>query len=53
MKRLSGRSETELERPQIAAYYGVILAGSGDSPGPRNFLISGQKRIYCRKKENW
>ena len=29
---LGGFSEAELERPQIAAYYGVILAGSGDFP---------------------
>ena len=34
---LGGFSETELERPQIAAYYGVILAGSGDFPQAAKF----------------
>jgi len=36
-------SETELERPQIAAYYGVILAGSGDFPQAAKFLDLGAK----------
>lgn len=31
-------SETELERPQIATYYGVILAGSGDFGRRAKFL---------------
>ena len=40
---LGGFSETELERPQIAAYYGVILAGSGDFPQAAKFLDLGAK----------
>jgi len=46
-------SETELERPQIATDYGVILLAAAISRGQRNFLIWKQKRIYCRKKDNW
>ena len=40
---LGGFSEAELERPQIAAYYGVILAGSGDFPRTAKFLDLGAK----------
>jgi thioredoxin-like negative regulator of GroEL len=40
---LGGFPETELERPQIAAYYGVILAGSGDFPRAAKFLDLGAK----------
>jgi hypothetical protein len=50
---LSGFAETELERPQIAAYYGVILTGSGDFPRAAKFLDLGVKANLLPKKENW
>jgi Flp pilus assembly protein TadD len=40
---IGGFSETELERPQIAAYYGVILAGNGDFSRAAKFLDLGAK----------
>jgi thioredoxin-like negative regulator of GroEL len=39
----AGFSEAELQRPQIAAYYGVILAASGDFPRAAKFLDLGAK----------
>jgi tetratricopeptide (TPR) repeat protein len=40
---LAGFSEAELERPQIAAYYGVMLANSGDFSRAAKFLDLGEK----------
>jgi Flp pilus assembly protein TadD len=40
---LAGFSETELEQPQIAAYYGVMLANNGDFPRAAKFLDLGEK----------
>jgi hypothetical protein len=40
---LGGFSETELERPQIARYYGLILAGRNDFPRTAKFLDLGAK----------
>jgi thioredoxin-like negative regulator of GroEL len=40
---LAGFSEEELERPQIAAYYGVMLANSGDLARAAKFLDLGAK----------
>ena len=40
---LAGFSEAELERPQIAAYYGVMLANSGDFSRATKFLDLGEK----------
>jgi len=40
---LTGFSEAELERPQIAAYYGVMLANSGDFSRAAKFLDLGEK----------
>ncbi|HKS31850.1 MAG TPA: hypothetical protein VJR28_05530 [Chthoniobacterales bacterium] len=48
---LGGFSETELERPRIAAYYAVIWLAAVMSRGRRNFLIWKQKRIYYRLVE--
>jgi hypothetical protein len=50
---LLGGFPRRIARPQIAAYYGLILAGRVIFPERRNFLIRAQKRIYWRKKENW
>jgi len=36
-------SEAELEQPQIAAYYGVLLASSGDFSRAAKFLDLGEK----------
>jgi hypothetical protein len=47
---LGGFSETGLEHQQIPVYYGLSLLRRGER---RIFLIWAQKRIYCRKKENW
>jgi hypothetical protein len=35
--------QTELERPQIARYYGLILAGRSDFPRTAKFLDMGAK----------
>jgi thioredoxin-like negative regulator of GroEL len=40
---LAGFPETDLERPQIAAYYGMILAGKGDFSRAAKFLDLGAK----------
>ena len=40
---LPGFSEVELERPQIAAYYGVLLTNSGDFSRAAKFLDLGEK----------
>ena len=40
---LAGFSETELEQPQIAAYYGVLLANNGDFSRAAKFLDLGEK----------
>ena len=40
---VGGFSETELERPQIPAYYGVILTDSGDFGRAAKFLDLGAK----------
>ena len=40
---LAGFSEAELERPQIAAYYGVMLANSGDFSRAAKLLDLGEK----------
>jgi predicted Zn-dependent protease len=40
---LGGFADSELERPQIAAYYGVILAASGDFTRAAKFLDLGAK----------
>ena len=40
---LAGFSEAELEQPQIAAYYGVMLANSGDFSRAAKFLDLGEK----------
>jgi thioredoxin-like negative regulator of GroEL len=40
---LTGFSEAELERPQIAAYYGVMLASSDDFSRAAKFLDLGEK----------
>jgi hypothetical protein len=52
LQALAGFSEAELEQPQIAAYYGVLLANIGDFwRARRNFLIWAKKRIcYQRRK---
>jgi len=39
----AGFSEADLERPQIAAYYGVMLATSGDFSRAAKFLDLGEK----------
>ena len=43
LQALAGFSEGELERPQIAAYYGVLLANSGDFSRAAKFLDLGKK----------
>jgi Flp pilus assembly protein TadD len=43
LQALAGFSEGELERPQIAAYYGVLLANSGDFSRAAKFLDLGEK----------
>ena len=43
LQALAGFSEVELERPQIAAYYGVLLANSGDLSRAAKFLDLGEK----------
>jgi tetratricopeptide (TPR) repeat protein len=43
LQALAGFSEVELERPQIAAYYGVLLANSGDFSRAAKFLDLGEK----------
>jgi tetratricopeptide (TPR) repeat protein len=43
LQALAGFSEAELERPQIAAYYGVLLANSGDFSRAAKFLDLGEK----------
>ena len=49
---LSGFSEAELERPQIAAYYGMILTSSGDFARAGKFLDLGQKaRLLPEEKK--
>lgn len=40
---LAGFSEVELERPQLVAYYGVLLANSGDLSRAAKFLDLGEK----------
>jgi thioredoxin-like negative regulator of GroEL len=40
---LAGFSEAELERPQIAAYYGVMLASNGDFSRASKFLDLSEK----------
>ena len=39
----AGFSETELGRPQIAAYYGIMLASNGDFSRAAKFLDLGEK----------
>jgi tetratricopeptide (TPR) repeat protein len=43
LQALAGFSEAELERPQIAAYYGVLLANIGDFSRAAKFLDLGEK----------
>jgi len=43
LQALAGFSEAELEQPQIAAYYGVLLASSGDFSRAAKFLDLGEK----------
>jgi thioredoxin-like negative regulator of GroEL len=43
LQTLAGFSEVELERPQIAAYYGVLLARSGNCSLAAKFLDLGEK----------
>ena len=43
LQALAGFSEEELERPQIAAYYGVLLANSGDFSRAAKYLDLGEK----------
>src|SRR5438874_913 len=43
LQALAGFSEVELERPQVAAYYGVLLANSGDLSRAAKFLDLGEK----------
>ena len=43
LQALAGFSEAEFERPQIAAYYGVLLANSGDFSRAAKFLDLGEK----------
>jgi Flp pilus assembly protein TadD len=48
---LTGFSEAELERPQIAAYYGVMLANSGDFSRAVKFLDLGKKAFLLPEEE--
>jgi len=48
---LAGFSDAELERPQIAAYYGVILANSGDFSRAAKFLDLGEKANLLPEEE--
>ena len=43
LQALAGFSEAELERPQIAAYYGALLANIGDFSRATKFLDLGEK----------
>ena len=43
LQALAGFPEAELERPQIAAYYGVYLADIGDFSRAAKFLDLGKK----------
>ena len=43
LQALAGFSEAELERPQIAASYGVLLANSDDFSRAAKFLDLGEK----------
>jgi hypothetical protein len=43
LQALAGFSEAEWERPQIAAYYGVLLANTGDFSRATKFLDLGKK----------
>ena len=48
---LAGFSEAELEQPQIAAYYGVMLANSGDFSRAAKFLDLGEKASLLPEEE--
>jgi tetratricopeptide (TPR) repeat protein len=48
---LANFSEAELERPQIAAYYGVVLANSGDFLRAKKFLDLGEKANLLPEEE--
>jgi hypothetical protein len=53
LQALAGFSETELERPQIAAYYGVLLANIGDFSRAAKFLDLGEKaNLLPRRKSS-
>jgi hypothetical protein len=49
---MSALSPTDLRKPEIAAYYGVILAGAGEKEKAREYLHMGkQARLFPAEKE--
>jgi hypothetical protein len=51
LQALAGFSEAELERPQIAAYYDVLLANNGDFLRAAKFLDLGEKADLLPKEK--
>ena len=52
LQALAGFSEAELEQPQIAASYGVLLANIGDFWRAAKFLDLGEKANLLPEEKN-
>jgi cytochrome c-type biogenesis protein CcmH/NrfG len=49
---LEGLKRDQLEEPSVAAYYGVILAGSGDQAKARHYLERGREARLLPEERN-
>jgi tetratricopeptide (TPR) repeat protein len=52
IKLLDGLKRDQLEEPSMAAYYGVILAGSGDRAKARHYLARGRDARLLPEERN-